>query len=230
MVSDFPDNICLTIAAFVAAVWNFTGNRLWTFSTSKSSDEEDYEWHAWYNGNPIQRWWKRKIGHLVKDMLGSPEDLLDVGCGSSPVINLFGSYRLGLEGSRDKIRFMREHSSATFEKVDLEEGFSLDGSYDGVICSNVLEHLQSPEKVVKSIGKHLSVGGHAVITVPDMAHPLTRFIEWIYGKLMPGGYANNHVFTFTPGSLDAMFSKVGLTRVDLQHVMTDMVVKYQKGI
>jgi len=218
----------VVISAFAAAVWNFTGNRLWTFSTKKSSEEGDYEWNAWYRGNPIQKWWKRRIGYLTKELLGDPESLLDIGCGSSPVINLFTGRRSGLEGSLAKVSFIRQHSTAIFIVGDLDGQFKVNSSFEAVICNNVLEHLEKPEKVVEGIGRVLVPGGLVVITVPNVDNPATKLIEWLYGKIMPGGYAEDHVYEFTPSSLDELCSRHKLDLVTRKLVATDMVCLYKK--
>jgi len=218
----------LVIAAFSAAVWNFTGNRLWTFSTKKSSDEEDYEWNAWYRGNPVQKWWKRRIGYLTKELLGNPKSLLDIGCGSSPVINLFDGFRLGLERSLDKVNFIRRHSTAVFIAWNLDNGLRIDSMYEAIICNNVLEHLKSPEDLVRGLERVLAPEGQVVITVPNTKNPLTKWIEKLYSILMPGGYADEHISKLTPEGLDSLCKTYGLTLVARRSVATDMVCLYKK--
>jgi len=95
----------VVVGAFIAAVWNFTGHKFITYAKEGAHLEPDYEWNAWYRGNPLQKWWKRRIGYLTKEFLGSPSTLLDVGCGSSPVINLFHCERFGIDRSKEKLDF-----------------------------------------------------------------------------------------------------------------------------
>jgi len=222
--------VSIIIGAFVSAGWSFTWNKIWTFGHRGNSGDADYEWNAWYRGNPLQKYWKRKIGFITKEFLGNPSSLVDVGCGSSPVINLFHCTRVGLDISQKKLDFIGQYSDALFLRCDLDgpgmptftEGFN------AVVCNNNLEHLEDPERVVEDISQRLTDGGKVVITVPNMANPLTKIVEWIYGKLMPGGYAREHCYQFTPKSLDELCGKFRLVQVERKAVFTDLVALYRK--
>jgi SAM-dependent methyltransferase len=43
-----------------------------------------------------------------------------------------------------------------------------DGSFDSVVCTQVFEHLEFPEKSAKEIYRVLKPGGHLLVTVPQM--------------------------------------------------------------
>lgn len=220
----------LIVGALAAAVWNFSWNRIWTFGHQGHSEDADYEWNAWYRGNPLQKYWKRKIGFITKEFLGNPNSLLDVGCGSSPVINLFHCTRVGLDMRQKKLDFIGRYSDGMFLQCDLNGSgmptFTED--FEAVVCNNVLEHSEDPERVVGDISRRLVKGGKVVLTVPNMANPLTGFVEWMYGKLMPKGYAKEHVTRFTPRSLEALCKRFGLDLVKRKAVLTDMVCLYRK--
>ncbi len=225
----------VVVAAFAAAVWNFTLNRLITFATPRSSDDEDYEWNAWYHGSPVQKIWKRWIGRVTKRFLGKPESVVELGCGSSPLLNYMPSTtKYGFDLSVGKIEFLERHSDATLLVSDLETGRFVDrlGSFsvEAVICNNVLEHLSSPDIVVEGISDILTRKGVAVITVPDSDHPLTSLVEWLYGKLMPGGYAEDHITKFSLDSLQSLCLRSGLQYVSHERVFTDVVVKFRKAV
>jgi len=222
--------LSLVIAALVAAVWNFTGHRFVTYAKERAHLEPNYEWDAWYRGNPLQKFWKRKIGDTTKEFLGSPDSLLDVGCGSSPVINLFHCTRVGLDVSQKKLDFISKYSSATFLQSDFNgSGMpTFTEGFEAIICNNNLEHLGNPERVVEDISKRLLEGGKVVITVPSMGRGLTRLVEWLYERVMPGGYAAEHCFKFTTRSLDELCGKYGLKLVSRKSVFTDMVCLYVK--
>ena len=221
----------VVMGAFVAAIFNFFGHKFVTYAREGAHLERDYEWNAWYRGNPLQKYWKRKIGFITKEFLGNPSSLLDVGCGSSPVINLFHCTRVGLDLSQEKLDFIGRYSDALFLQCDLSgPGMpTFTESFEAVVCNNVLEHSEDPERVVEDISRRLVVGGTVVVTVPNMANPLTRVVEWIYGKLMPGGYAKEHICKFTPRSLDELCRKFGLKLLKRKAVFTDMVCLYEKG-
>jgi len=57
-----------------------------------------------------------------------------------------------------------------------------DGSFDLVICSWVLEHLQRPERAFAEISRVLRPGGHFIFLTPNARHPIT-----LLNRLFPGG-------------------------------------------
>ncbi len=220
----------LAIMVAVIEVAKFLTLGSWVFGEkTQDSRGSSYEWFSWYKGNLLQKYWKRKIGSLTKQFLGDPRKVLDVGSGSSPAINLFRCEKWAVDGSREKLDFLSKYSSlAGTLQCNLEFGLPLTGNYDAVICNNVLEHLQHPEEVVEGISRNLSMGGRVVLTVPNVSNPFTGVVEWVYGKVMPNGYADEHCFQFTPKSLEELCSRHSLKLVDRKSVFTDMVCLYQK--
>ena len=82
-----------------------------------------------------------------------------------------------------------------------------DGAYDSVICSEVLEHVPSPEESIKELIRVLKPGGVLALSVP-------RFLpEWICWQLsegyqqMPGG----HVRIFKHRSLKQLAANEGMS-------------------
>ena len=82
-----------------------------------------------------------------------------------------------------------------------------DDSFDSVICSEVLEHVDSPEESVKELIRVLKPGGILALSVP-------RFLpEWICWKLskgyqqMPGG----HVRIFKHRTLKSLAVSEGMS-------------------
>jgi len=58
------------------------------------------------------------------------------------------------------------------EKVDLvgsADSIPLpDGTFDSVVCTQVFEHLEFPEKSAREIFRVMKLGGHLLLTVPQM--------------------------------------------------------------
>ncbi len=53
-----------------------------------------------------------------------------------------------------------------------------DSTFDLAICTEVLEHLQDPEEAIIEIGRVLTNGGAAIISIPSLSLPQT-IILWI---------------------------------------------------
>ncbi len=88
-----------------------------------------------------------------------------------------------------------------------------DGSFDHVLCTEVLEHVPDPAAAARELARVLKPGGVLAVSVP------TPFTEWIYW-LGSDDYFNSpggHVRIFTAGRLTALLADAGLTVVDLHY-------------
>ncbi len=98
--------------------------------------------------------------------------VLDVGCGNGAMafaVASLGCEVLGVdvdESSIEHARKINRFPNARFEVVS-GETFDLKESYDFIICSEVLEHLYRPERLVGTMARHLKEDGVLLITVPN---------------------------------------------------------------
>lgn len=92
-------------------------------------------------------------------------DVLDVGCGCKPYRDLVPAARyIGLDVDTP---FTRQVGAA--EVFYDGQTFPLpEGGFDGVLCSQVLEHVFTPEAFLGEIRRVLRPGGLLVLTVPFM--------------------------------------------------------------
>ncbi len=94
--------------------------------------------------------------------------LLDIGCGAKPYKGLLSSYvtehigvdHEGTSHSKNEIDFF-----CTAYDIPLE-----DSSFDSVICTAVLEHLEEPENAIRECYRVLKAGGTAIYSVPFIWH------------------------------------------------------------
>jgi len=124
--------------------------------------------------------------------------LLDIGCGEGLQLEYirkkYSYIRLsGIDISetmvgRAKVRVPSANliaRSATGEGLGFERG-----SFDRIICSEVLEHLPHPEKVLANAYEVLKPGGLLVVSVP-YAQKLVQVICMHCGKLTLDGHINS---------------------------------------
>jgi SAM-dependent methyltransferase len=118
---------------------------------------------------------RREVGALAGSLTG---DVLDVGCGSKPYRDLVPAARyVGLDVDSPFTR-----------KVGVADVFydgkifpMADASFDGVICSEVLEHVFTPEVFLGEIHRVLRPGGPLLLTVPfvwdehEQPHDFARY-------------------------------------------------------
>lgn len=213
----------LVVATIIAMTSNFLFNNYWTFSVkTRTPSDADYDWFAYHHGNPVQKWWKRSIAKTVWGYIPHSSKLLDIGCGSSPII---GKYKkaIGIDGNEQKITFMREkYPDNMFIPTTNTEAFK-DNSFDYVLCIEVIEHSPEPEKLITEISRMLKVYGKAVIATPDYSKILWHIAE----KFTP--YKEEHCSKFTKGILEELCKKHGLSPAEHKYIAgCDLVEEFIK--
>jgi SAM-dependent methyltransferase len=92
--------------------------------------------------------------------------LLDVGCGGRPHESIFLPYV-------DRYIGVDTPASA-LSRVDVAAIASHlpfpDQTFDTVLCTEVLEHLSDPATCLREMGRVLRVGGHLILTTPQLWH------------------------------------------------------------
>ncbi len=100
-----------------------------------------------------------------------PRTVLDAGCGEGFVIDHFSkknpSFQLtGVDLSEEAVAYATEHfgDAARFRKGSVYKLPFSDNSFDTVLCSEVLEHLEDPERAINELKR--VARNYVVITVP----------------------------------------------------------------
>lgn len=105
-------------------------------------------------------------------------EVLDVGCGTKPYRTLIPATRyVGLDYDSP------ERRGQGFADVFYDgDRFPFeDGSFDGVLCTQVLEHVFNPEEFLREVARVLRPGGTLVLTVPfvwdehEQPHDFARY-------------------------------------------------------
>lgn len=114
------------------------------------------------DGNWLPAWLNtRKVRRFAPVCSG---DLLDVGCGSKPYEPILGprvrSY-VGLD--HPETQQDRERVDVWGDAQDLPFGAA---SFDTVVSFHVLEHTESPERVMAEVARVLRPGGRVLIAMP----------------------------------------------------------------
>ncbi len=129
----------------------------------------------------IVRWIERcRVKTLLKFLGARPEhSVLEVGVGAGNILEQVRSdHRTGIDLSEHFLLRSRERlgPSVTLVRGDAEkltDSLPLH-AYDRVYCSEVLEHVQHPEKAMEEMAKVVKPDGIVVVTVPNEA-----IIDWI---------------------------------------------------
>ncbi len=189
----------------------------------------DYDWRAHDSRIPLQRYWQRRRHRLVLGFTPAGARTLDVGCGSSRILaDLPGA--VGLDMRHDKLAFMRRTNRLLVQGDGLRLPFA-DGEFGCVVCSQVIEHIPAEGgRLLDELTRVLAPGGTLVIGTPDYGSWQWPAIEWVYGKVAPGAYADEHVTHYTRDSLCRALEERGYADLRLGWICrAELIVRATKG-
>jgi len=116
---------------------------------------------------------QQRIKTILKMLNSSSEDVvLDVGCGGGTLIKkIKGKKIVGIDFSKTAVMLARKNlkskRNAVIKRMNAEKLSLPSNSFDRIVCTEVLEHVQKPENVIREMLRVLKKDGHAVITIPN---------------------------------------------------------------
>jgi SAM-dependent methyltransferase len=111
--------------------------------------------------------------------------VVDVGCGAQPYRNLVPvtAKYLGIDTTDSKEHFGYEVPGVRYYSGDRWP--VADGCASFVLCTETLEHVSKPDKLLREAARCLSPGGTIMLTVPLAAR--WHFIPYDYWRFTPSG-------------------------------------------
>jgi len=194
-----------------------------TWNLGHNNEDADFDWWEWYGPHLVKRYWKRKMGRFIKELAGSPRSLVSLGCGSSPIINLFQSRTVGIEIEPEKVTFMQKHSKADFIVGDITQ-IQLDQKFEVVLCNEVLEHLtvDGLDSTVRLLSNYLEPDGKLVISFPDYGSWYGRLLERLF-------HGSLHTKEFSKIDLIESCKSIGFTPVAERRFLWDTCLSFQRS-
>ena len=178
---------------------------MWAVRNSLASS--DYDDRAFSSRIPLQRYWQRRRYAIVLGMLGHAGRVLDVGCGSSKILEALPN-AVGLDRDFRPLRF-RSRTNRWLVCGDVRSLPFPDGLFDTVICSEVLEHVPYDPRIFTELTRMLRRDGLLIVGTPDYGRWQWRWIEWWYKRLLPGAHGQAHVERYTEPGLRARLAEFG---------------------
>jgi 2-polyprenyl-3-methyl-5-hydroxy-6-metoxy-1,4-benzoquinol methylase len=124
--------------------------------------------------------------NFIIDVLNSklPRDaeVLDVGCGNGVISRSLGQKGFKVKGidisdkTIEKARSLNNLPNVSFDVVSAEKLIADGHRYHAVICSEVLEHLNDPGKLLHTLHQSLHPDGILIVTVPNGKGPRELFV------------------------------------------------------
>ncbi len=169
---------------------------------------------------------KRRAKRIIEAVEPSDGDkILDLGCGTGYYLFLLSNLpvKLNLTGVDNDDKALREAKSFLSRKIRfiLSDSHRLpfrDSTFDKVVASEVLEHLEDDQKALKEIFRILKHQGILVISTPSICYPfLWDPINWIlqhfFGMHIEKGFFsgiwNQHIRLYELGDLERKFKEAG---------------------
>ena len=187
-------------------------------SEFQSAQEEwDRIWMQFHKGlarNPGRLYRHQIINQIIRTSIaGRGQSIVDIGCGTGELLShLAVEFRsqnlLGLDISHVGILQAQEnYPNLNFALIEVnDDGFSSNTmklAADIIVCSEVLEHLEKPEEILRFISSNLLANGVLIVTVP--AGPMS-FLEKYIG----------HHRHYTKDSLTQLLVAAGFSRIEVQ--------------
>jgi len=166
-----------------------------------------------------------RIGAIAKaDSVGllfqrhgiKPKSLLELGCGTGEVIKErqrrgYGEKYTAIDYSDKAIGYLQAHSSGIDSRVGdiTSKDFSIDGHFDVVILSHVLEHLEEPGTFLKALQRVDFT--HLIAEVPLEDLFICRMKSFVKDRTKN---LAGHVQFFTGSSFGNLLTNAGLKILD----------------
>jgi dolichol-phosphate mannosyltransferase len=205
-----------------------TLGRMWMIRSDAGSC--DYDSRAYDSWNLVQRFWQRRRYKNIMGLLGeyrTTGSLLDIGCGSSRIIQNL-PHAVAFDASFSKLRGLVCTNKRRVRGSAISLPFA-DESFDCLIHSQLIEHLQMVPEIFSEMNRVLKVGGTAIVGTVDYGAPWWPIIETIYGILMPHAYADEHISHYTLASLQAILRDNGFEIESVRTILKgEITIKARK--
>lgn len=144
--------------------------------------------------------------------------VLDVGCGNGATSavakrTLGLELAVGVEPFESSAALAAEHLDHVIVG-DIEEMEGLgypDGTFDCIICADVLEHLRDPWAVLRSLARYLAPGGALLVSLPNLGHirPIIKILTDRFEYEEHGILDRTHLRFFTRHTMIKMLNECG---------------------
>jgi SAM-dependent methyltransferase len=133
--------------------------------------------------------------------------ILDIGCATGSLLAWLrdrGWKTLGVEISGPQAEYGRQRRSLDIRSLSLEENRFPAGSFDVVLASHLLEHLNDPAALVMEVHRVLVPGGRFFVTTPNIA----GFQARIFGSRWRSAIFD-HLYLFSIKTLSRLLREKG---------------------
>lgn len=168
--------------------------------------------------NLLQRiWHSNKLDNVVSSVRSTnknPQNILDVGCASgwflSELIKKFPDAKgVGIDVYKEAIDFgKKKYKNLTLIKADAHKIPLRSNTFDIIVCCEVLEHVENPEKVIAEMRRLLKKDGTLIVEI-DTGNWLFRLVWYFWTNLRKGVWRDSHIHLFDTEKIRSLVRKGG---------------------
>jgi len=216
----------LKMSARLVRAYARTFAALWRLRNSIHA--ADYDARAHDSIIPLQRYWQRQRWRHVTDLIAGEGPVLDVGCGSSRIIEALPPGSVALDVLPNKLRYDARYGRARVRASGGALPFA-DGSFSCVLCSQVIEHVPAELPILDELQRVLRPGGRLVLGTPDYDRWEWIYMEKAYGFFKSGGYAIEHITHYTREGLLRYFESRGYSHEATRYILRgELILAFRK--
>lgn len=209
--------------------WAFLRTLVRVWRLRNSIESADYDYRAFDSPIWLQRYWQRTRYRIVMSYLETTTSILDIGSGSSRIIVDLPE-AVAFDISEMKLRWLRDRHRLLV-RGSLERLPFADRTFSAVISSEVIEHVPDVPENFDEVWRVLRPGGVFILGTPDYDRLAWRTLERLYERLIPGGYASEHITHYTRDTLVARVRGLNWEVLDVQYVgFGEMILKLRKPL
>lgn len=184
--------------------------------------------------NLLQKIWHGEKWKILEDLLEkNSRRILDVGCASGHITykikRLIPKARVvGIDVSKMFIDFaQKQYPEVEFICSDAHKLSFRARAFDAIVCTELLEHVVNPKKVLREIRRCLKDDGSLIVSM-DSGSPLFRIVWFFWTKFGPGRvWRGSHLHQFTSESLRRLLLSNGFSLKNKRKAVLGMAVFFK---
>lgn len=191
-----------------------------------------YYYQQSIKNNLLQRIWHFNKLQVVSSLIpNKPNKILDVGCASgwfiSEISKKFPKTQCyGIDVYAQAIVLAKKlYPQIKFKVADAHKLPFKKDAFEVVVCTEVLEHVENPQKVILEIKRILKRAGTAVIEL-DSGSLLFSVAWFIWKKFKGRVWQDSHLTSFTVSKLETLITAYGLKVIKKRKFNLGMAVAF----